>query len=432
VHFSAALWVLTLALIAGLLALDWRLLGRHPHRVSLGEALRWSLFYIAVAVLFGLGIGVIAGWDLGSQYFAGYLVEKSLSVDNLFVFVIIIGAFAVPAEQQPKVLTIGIVIALALRAVFIALGAALLATFSFMFLIFGLTLLATTVQLYRHRNEDPTVEDNALVAAARRKLPITDTYDHGRIITRLHGRWAFTPLLLALLAIGTSDLLFAFDSIPAVFGVTDHAYIVFAANAFALLGLRALYFLLAGLLGRLVYLSTGLAAILAFIGAKLVLEFAHQQHHSIPEIPTGPSLALIAAVLVATTVASLIKARRDPSTHAHAGALRQHHRDASPTTRVPDQDRAPRHASESLAAGSSDERPISDEAAPRRLQPLGREATDWPESGRPGPSAQPAQTLNRTLTKMESRLLDSSQDCRSFVESVIGCKRIVWSLAPSR
>jgi tellurite resistance protein TerC len=401
VHFSAVVWVLTLALITGLLALDWLLLGRRPHRFSLGEALRWSLFYIAVAVLFGLGIGVIAGWDLGTQYFAGYLVEKSLSVDNLFVFVIIIGAFAVPAEQQPKVLTIGIVLALGLRAVFIALGAALLATFSFMFLIFGLMLLATAVQLYQHRNEDPTVEDNALVAAARRKLPITDIYDHGRIITRLNGRRAFTPLLLALLALGTTDLLFAFDSIPAVFGVTDHAYIVFAANAFALLGLRALYFLLSGLLGRLVYLSTGLAAILAFIGAKLVLEFAHQQHHSIPEIPTGLSLALIVAVLIVTTVASLIKARRDPSAHAHAGALRQHHRDAN-STRLRDQDGAPRHPSERLAQGSSDERPISDRAAPRHLQPLGREATDWPESGRAGPSAQPAQTLNRTLTKMES------------------------------
>jgi tellurite resistance protein TerC len=372
VHVTAAAWMVTLALIASLLALDWLRIGRRPHTVGFAEAIRWSVFYVAIAVLFGVGLGVIAGWDFGTQYFAGYVVEKSLSVDNLFVFVIIIGAFAVPAEQQPKALTIGIVIALGLRAVFIALGAALLATFSFMFLIFGLMLLATAVQLYHHRNEDPTVEDNPLVAAARRALPISDRYDEGRIITRLHGRRAFTPLLLALLAIGGTDLLFAFDSIPAVFGVTDHAYIVFAANAFALLGLRALYFLLSGLLGRLIYLSTGLAAILAFIGAKLVLEFAHQQHHSIPEIPTGPSLALIAAVLAATTVASLIKARRDASAHAHAGALRQHHHDASPTTRLPDQDRAPRHNSESLAAGSSDERPISDEAAPRHLQPLGR------------------------------------------------------------
>ena len=202
-HVTAAAWAVTLALIAGLLALDWLLLGRRPHAVGFREALRWSLFYIAVALLFGVGFGLIAGWDLGTQYFAGYVVEKSLSVDNLFVFVIIISAFAVPAEQQPKALTIGIAIALALRAVFIALGAALLATFSFMFLIFGLTLVATAVQLYRHRNQDPTVEDNALVAAARRLLPISDSYDEGRIITRLDGRRVFTPLLLALLAIGS-------------------------------------------------------------------------------------------------------------------------------------------------------------------------------------------------------------------------------------
>ena len=191
-------------------------------------------------------------------------------------------------------------------------------------------------RLERHRNQDPSVEDNALVAAARRKLPITDTYDHGRIVTRRHGRRAFTPLLLTLLAIGTTDLLFAFDSIPAVFGVTDHAYIVFAANAFALLGLRALYFLLADLLGRLIYLSTGLAAILAFIGAKLVLEFAHQQHHSIPEIPTGPSLALIAAVLAATTVASLeSRPNAIRALTPRRELLRQPHLDARPTTRLP-------------------------------------------------------------------------------------------------
>lgn len=329
-HVSPIAWAGTLALIAGLLALDWLLIARRPHKIGLREALRWSLFYIAVAVLFGLGFGVIAGWDLGTQYFAGYLVEKSLSVDNLFVFVIIINAFAVPAEQQPKAITIGIVIALALRAAFIALGAALLASFSFMFLIFGLTLVGTAVQLYRHRNEDPSVEDNALIRAARRTLPISEGYDRGRIITRLRGGWAFTPLFLAFLAIGSSDLLFAFDSIPAVFGVTDHAYIVFSANAFALLGLRALYFLLSDLLNRLIYLSTGLAAILAFIGVKLILEFAHHQNHSIPEIPTGLSLALIAAVLIATAAASLVRGRRDPSPRAHSGALRQHRRDSTP------------------------------------------------------------------------------------------------------
>ena len=323
-HITPAAWGVTLALIGGLLALDWMVHGRRPHRVTLREAARWSLFYIAIAVLFGVGVGAVAGWDLGEQYFAGYVVEKSLSIDNLFVFVIIISAFAVPAEQQPKVLTIGITIALALRAVFIALGAALLDTFSVMFLIFGVTLVATAVQLYRHRDQDPSVEDNALVRAARRRLPISDRYDGGRIITGARGRRALTPLFLALLAIGSSDLLFAFDSIPAVFGVTNHAFIVFAANAFALLGLRALYFLVSSLLSRLVYLSTGLAAILAFIGAKLVLEFAHQQQHTIPEISTELSLATITTVLAATTIASIVKARRDPGALAHAGALRQH------------------------------------------------------------------------------------------------------------
>ncbi len=320
-HVTAATWFVTLALIAALLAVDWLLLGRRHRAVGFGEAVRWSLFYIAVSVLFGIALGLLAGWDAGTQYFAGYVVEKSLSVDNLFVFVIILTAFSVPAEQQPKALTIGIVLALALRAVFIALGAALLATFSFMFLIFGVTLVATAVQLYRHRDQDPSVEDNALVGAARRWLPLSEGYDQGRVMTRVGGRRAFTPLLLALLAIGSTDLLFAFDSIPAVFGVTNHAYIVFAANAFALLGLRALYFLVSGLLDRLVYLATGLAAILAFIGAKLILEFAHHQNHAIPEVPTGLSLAVIAAVLALTAIASMVKLRHDPSARTHAGAV---------------------------------------------------------------------------------------------------------------
>ncbi len=330
-HVTAVTWVVTLLLIAGLLAVDWLLLARRPHEVGLGEAVRWSLFYITVAVLFGVGFGLSAGWDAGTQYFAGYVVEKSLSVDNLFVFVIIMGAFAVPAAQQPKVLTIGIVIALALRGVFIALGATLLATFSFMFVVFGLTLVATAVQLYRHRDQDPSVADNAVVGAARRLLPITERYDEGRVVTCAGGRRAFTPLFLALLAIGSSDLLFAFDSIPAVFGVTNHAYIVFTANAFALLGLRALYFLVSGLLDRLVYLSTGLAAILGFIGVKLVLEFAHGQNHALPEVSTGLSLAVIAAVLTVTTIASLIKVRRDPTARTHAGTVRQPRVSVRPT-----------------------------------------------------------------------------------------------------
>ena len=322
-HFSAAVWVLTLALIAGLLALDWLLLGRRPHRVSLGEALRWSLFYIAVAVLFGLGIGVIAGWDLGTQYFAGYLVEKSLSVDNLFVFVIIMTTFAVPKEHQHKVLTFGIVLALVMRAVFIALGATLLSLFSVVFLLFGLLLIYTAAQLFRHRDADPDVENNAVIRAARRLLPISEHYDRGRLVTRIEGRRMVTPLFLVLVAIGSIDLLFALDSIPAVFGVTQEAYIVFAANAFALLGLRALFFLVKGLLERLVYLSTGLSIILAFIGVKLILHWAHVDlDPRVPEIPTLASLAVIVTVLAVVTVASLVKTRHDPTAKAHAGALR--------------------------------------------------------------------------------------------------------------
>jgi tellurite resistance protein TerC len=216
-----------------------------------------------------------------------------------------------------------------LRAAFIAIGAAMLAAFSFMFLLFGLLLIGTAVQLFRHRDQDPSVEDNALVAVARRRLPFSDGYDAGRIVTRVDGRRVLTPLFLVLLAIGTSDILFALDSIPAIFGVSREAFIVFAANAFALLGLRALYFLVSGLLDRLVYLSTGLAIILAFIGAKLILHYLHLQNDAVPEISTPLSLLVIGVVLAVTTIASLIKARRDPSARAHAGSLRQHpHADA--------------------------------------------------------------------------------------------------------
>ena len=322
-HVTAAGWALTLAVIAGLLVLDWLWLGRSPHRVRLGEAARWSIFYITVALLFGVAFGMFAGWEFAAQYFTGYVVEKSLSVDNLFVFVIIIGSFSVPATEQPKALTIGITIALALRTVFIALGATLLSSFSFMFLVFGLMLIATAIQLFRHRDEDPSVEDNALVALARRSLPLSRGYDGGRLMVRQDGRVTFTPLFLVLIAIGSTDLLFAFDSIPAVFGVTDHAFIVFAANAFALLGLRALFFLVSGLLNRLVYLSTGLSMILAFIGIKLVLQFAHHQNHSIPEISTGLSLVMVAAAIAVTAAASLLKVRRDPLVRPHAGAVRK-------------------------------------------------------------------------------------------------------------
>ena len=318
---TALRWALTIGLILGLLALDLGLAAARPHVVKFREAAISSVLYIAVAIVFGLVFAAQVGWDFGAEYFAGYIVEKSLSIDNLFVFVIIMSTFAVPQKYQQKVLIFGIVLALILRAIFIAVGAALLSLFSFMFLIFGLVLIVTAVQLYRHRNVDPDVHDNVLVRMARRGLTVTKDYDGGRMFTRSAGRRAVTPLFIVLLAIGSTDLLFALDSIPAIFGITDEPYIVFTANAFALIGLRALFFLVKGLLDRLVYLSTGLALILAFIGVKLVLHWGHGIDDRVPEISTNLSLVVIAVVLTVTTIASLIKVRLDPTARAHAGSL---------------------------------------------------------------------------------------------------------------
>ncbi len=330
-EISGLTWAVTIAVIVGLLALDLVVAAVKPHKVGFTEATAWSLFYIGVAIAFGVWFTAAYGGDFGTQYFAGYIVEKSLSVDNLFVFVIIMTTFAVPERHQHKVLTFGIVLALVMRAVFIALGATLLSLFSFMFLVFGLLLVFTAVQLFRHRDEDPDVEDNAVVKAARRLLPVTEEYVEGRLVTKVDGRRMVTPLFIVLIAIGSIDLLFALDSIPAVFGVTEEAYIVFVANAFALLGLRALFFLVAGLLDRLVYLSAGLALILAFIGVKLMLHWAHVDiSPSVPEISTPVSLAVIGVVLVVTTVASLIKTKGDPEAKAHAGSLKSHPADQTP------------------------------------------------------------------------------------------------------
>jgi tellurite resistance protein TerC len=323
---GVGLWSITIGIIVVLLAVDLLAAALRPHQVGFREAALWSIFYIAVAVGFGLWFTAAYGSSFGAQFFAGYIVEKSLSVDNLFVFVIIMSTFAVPEMHQHKVLTFGIVLALIMRAAFIAVGAALLSLFSFVFLLFGLLLIYTAVQLFRHRNEDPDIESNVAIKAARRLLPITDSYVDGRLFARVDGRSMVTPLFLVLIAIGSVDLLFALDSIPAVFGVTSEPYIVFTANAFALLGLRALFFLVKGLLDRLVYLSAGLAFILAFIGVKLILHWAHVDlDPRVPEIPTAVSLLVILVVLVIVTVASLIKTRRDPTATAHAGSLRTTH-----------------------------------------------------------------------------------------------------------
>lgn len=327
---SLIMWLVTIGAILVLVVMDFLTVSRKPHEVAFKEAALWSIFYIAMAVAFGVFIWTWQGSDFGTQYFAAYLVEKSLSVDNLFVFVIILGQFAVPSIYHQRVLLFGVVLALILRAIFIAIGAAALAAFSFTFVIFGAILIWTGVQLFRHRNADPEPKDNLVVRTVRRWYPITPDYHDTKLFVKIDGKRMATPLLLVMVAIASTDLLFALDSIPATFGVTQEPYLVFTANAAALLGLRALYFLLKGLLSKLIYLSMGLAIILVFIGFKLILTFAHEVNSVIPKIPTVFSLGVIAAILIIVTLASWIKVRKDPSATAHAGTITKpkHHDDA--------------------------------------------------------------------------------------------------------
>ena len=314
-------WGATVLAVLLLIAFDFFTVSRTPHEVGIGEAARWSIFYVALAVVFGIGVYYFMGSQSGTEFFTAYLVEKSLSVDNLFVFAIILAQFAVPSILQQRVLLIGIVLALIFRAVFIAVGAAALSAFAFTFVIFGALLIWTGIQLARHHNEDPQPSDNLLVRTVRKRYPFTDDYHGTAMFIREAGKRVATPMLLVIIAIGSTDLLFALDSIPATFGVTQNAYLVFTANAFALFGLRALYFLLKGLLDRLIYLSLGLAAILVFIGVKLVLTWAHETWSQVPKIPTLASLGVIAVILIIATVASLIKSRQDPTLTAHAGTV---------------------------------------------------------------------------------------------------------------
>lgn len=308
------IWLLTIAAIVALLAYDFFFHVRKPHEPTLGEAARWSAVYVGIAVTFGIGIWVFGGGEAGQEYFAGYLTEKALSVDNLFVFLIIMTSFAVPRMLQQKVLLFGIAVALVARTAFIFAGAALINQFSWVFYIFGAILLVTGVQLLRDHG-DSDQADNVAVRLAKRFLRTTDHYDSDRMTTMENGRRRFTPMLLVMVAIGGTDVLFALDSIPAIYGLTQDVYIVFTATAFSLLGLRQLYFLIDGLLDRLIYLSYGLAAILVFIGAKLVLHALHE--NSLPflnggrplhvvEISTGLSLGAIVGVLAITVVASLV------------------------------------------------------------------------------------------------------------------------------
>ncbi len=317
------LWVAALGLVALLLTVDYVIAYHRRGPVGLREATVWSVFYIVVALLFGLGVWAVVGGAAAVEYYAGWAVEKSLSLDNLFVFVIIMSNFAVPPEHQQKVLLFGVTVALVLRGVMIIFGAAAISLFSPTFLLFGLLLLWTSFQLARHRNKDPNIDDNPILRLTRRVLPVTNSFHDGQMVARVDGARMVTPLFLVFVAIGSTDLLFALDSIPAVFGISQHAFIVFTANAFALLGLRALYFLVEGLLERLVYLSIGLAAILAFIGVKLILLFLHEDvSASVPEVPTPLSLLVVFAILLVTTIASVIRVRTHPEERAHAGTIR--------------------------------------------------------------------------------------------------------------
>jgi tellurite resistance protein TerC len=306
-----------LTAILALLLADLLIVGRRPHVPSMRESALWVSFYVALAVIFGVIVAFVGGAAPAGEFFAGWLTEYSLSVDNLFVFVIIMSRFAVPREHQQRVLMVGIIIALVLRAAFILAGAAIIEQFIWVFYIFGAFLIYTAVKLLAGEDESDEYKENAAIRMLRRVVPLSDTYDGARVRTVVDGRKLFTPMLIVFVAIGTTDLLFALDSIPAIFGLTRDPFIVFTTNVFALMGLRQLYFLLGGLLERLVYLPVALSVILGFIGVKLIFEAMHENtlpfvnggHHIewAPEIPIWLSLSVIIGSLVLATVASLIK-----------------------------------------------------------------------------------------------------------------------------
>ena len=318
---SLTTWFVVIGAIVALIVIDLLTVSRKPHEVKFKEAAGWSIFYIGVAIGFGVWVWQTAGSQFGTEYFAAYLVEKSLSVDNLFVFIIILAQFAVPSFYHQRVLMFGVLLALVLRGIFIAVGAAALAAFSFTFVIFGAILIWTGVGLFKHWDEDPSPEDNRLVKAMKKRIAMTDEFHGSKTFIKIDGKRLATPMLTVMVAIASTDLLFALDSIPATFGVTQEPFLVFAANAFALLGLRALYFLLKGLLDKLIYLSLGLSIILMFIGVKLILTYLHEVWYEVPKIPTVGSLSVIGLILVVSTVASLMKSKKDPTAIAHAGRI---------------------------------------------------------------------------------------------------------------
>ncbi|WP_042726333.1 TerC/Alx family metal homeostasis membrane protein [Curtobacterium sp. B8] len=311
-----------MVVVVAILLADLVIVARRSHEPTMRESGLWVGFYVGLALLFALAMLVFAGGDAAGQFLAGWLTEYSLSIDNLFVFVIIMARFAVPKPIQQAVLMMGIIIALVLRGVFILLGARLIEDFSWIFYLFGAWLIWTAIQQVREDHDDEQQQDSFVVRLLRRRVRVTDTYDGIRLRTHVDGHRHFTPMLVVLIAIGTTDLLFALDSIPAIFGITESAFIVFTANVFALMGLRQLYFLLGGLLEKLVYLKYGIALILAFIGVKLVLHALHENElpflnggHGVawaPEIGTWTSLAVIVVAIGGATLASVLRMRHQP------------------------------------------------------------------------------------------------------------------------
>jgi TerC family integral membrane protein len=313
-----AVWILTAVGFVAIVVLDLVVIARRKSAVTMRQATVWVIFYVALAALFAVGLFVFRSGTSGSEFVAGYITEYSLSVDNLFVFIIIMARFAVPARAVDKVLYIGIVVSMVLRGVFIAAGAAAIQAASWVFYIFGAFLIYTAVKLaFEGENDEEDFKENAVLRGIRRVLPITHDYVDAELTTRVKGRRMLTPLVIVIAAISLANVVFALDSIPAIFGLTQDPYIVLTANAFALMGLRQLYFLIGGLLERIIYLNVGLSVILAFIGVKLVIEALHGSHIDhlgaipLPEIGIVTSLLFILATLTVTVVASLAKVRLD-------------------------------------------------------------------------------------------------------------------------
>jgi tellurite resistance protein TerC len=314
-------WLLTVVVTVALLLVDVAIIARRPHEPSHAEAGRHLAFYVGAAVLFGAGVWIFAGHDFGLQYYAGWLTEYSLSVDNLFIFIIIMSKFAVPRQYQQTALLVGIVMALIMRGTFIGLGAAAINQFSWVFYLFGSFLIYTAIKFAREGTSgEEDYHDSRVILWVERRLPATKDFDGVRLTVVRGGKRLITPMLVVILALGTTDLLFALDSIPAIYGLTKEPYLVFTANVFALMGLRQLYFLIGGLLQRLVYLGFGLSVLLAFIGVKLLLHALHEnelpfvnggEHLPVPEMSTLASLGAIVVILGVTTIASLARSRRD-------------------------------------------------------------------------------------------------------------------------